>query len=163
MASSPARSVATDFLLRFVGVQLVALVVAVVLVLSGYSVVARQYVRSQAIQFMDVMLSVREYTSRKVNPIIAPINAVSPNKETDTPNPSLAAASLAYNFGCVAYSTRDVRNNGGGEGGEGGGEGGGGDGALNMYTDPELDLLLSSSPIAPINAVSPYKETEIPN
>ena len=77
MASSPDRSVATDFLLRFVGVQLVALVVAVVLVLSGYSVVARQYVRSQAIQFMDVMLSVREYTSRKVNPIIAPINAVS--------------------------------------------------------------------------------------
>ena len=60
--------------------------------------------------------------------------------------------------------TRDVRNNGGGEGGGegGGGEGGGGGGALNTYIDPELDLLLSLLKYAPINAVSPYKETETP-
>ena len=49
----------------------------------------------------------------------------------------------------------------GGEGGEGGGEGGGG-GALNTYTDPELDLICyrHRRRAAPINAVSPYKETE---
>ena len=51
-----------------------------------------------------------------------------PYKETDLPNSSFFAASLAYNFGCVVYSTRDVRNNGGGEGGKGGGKGGGGGG-----------------------------------
>ena len=94
MASSTDRSVATDFLLRFVGVQLVALVVAVVLILSGYSVVARQYVRSQAIQFMDVMLSVREYTSRKVNPIIAPINAVSDEAFLPAAVPSYSATKV---------------------------------------------------------------------
>ena len=58
----------------------------------------------------------------------APINAVLPYKETDLPNSSFFAASLAYNFGCVVYSKRDVRNNGGGEGGKGGGKGGGGGG-----------------------------------
>lgn len=94
MASSPARSVATDFLLRFVGVQLVALILAVILVLSGYSVVARQYVRSQAIQFMDVMLSVREYTSRKINPIIAPINAVSDEAFLPSAVPSYSATKV---------------------------------------------------------------------
>ena len=94
MTSSPARSVATDFLLRFVGVQLAALILAVVLVISGYSVVARQYVRSQAIQFMDVMLSVREYTSRKVNPIIAPINAVSDEAFLPAAVPSYSATKV---------------------------------------------------------------------
>ena len=87
---------------------------------------------------------------------------MSPYKETDLPKKSLASGSFAYNFRCVGYSTRDVRNNGGGEGGdgggegggggkggegggdggeggEGGGEGGGGGGALNTHTDPELD------------------------
>ena len=33
---------------------------------------------------------------------------------------------------------------------------------VNTYTDPDMDLLLSSSRCAPINAVSPYKETEAP-
>ena len=48
-------------------------------------------------------------------------------KETETPKLSPAAASFAYNFDCVAYSTRDVRKRGGGEGGgDGGGDGGGG-------------------------------------
>ncbi len=94
MTNPPARSVATDFLLRFVGVQLVALILAVVFVISGYSVVARQYVRSQAIQFMDVMLSVREYTSRKVNPILAPINAVSDESFLPAAVPSYSATKV---------------------------------------------------------------------
>ena len=34
-------------------------------------------------------------------------------------------------------------------------------GRVNTYTDPEL-LPTSSSKFVPINAVSPYKETEIP-
>ena len=94
MTNPPARSVATDFLIRFVGVQLVALILAVVLVIAGYSVVARQYVRSRAIQFMDVMLSVREYTSRKVNPILAPINAVSDESFLPTVVPSYSATKV---------------------------------------------------------------------
>ena len=72
MDHKPENSVATKFLIRFVGVQFIALVVAVILVISGYSKVAHEYVRSQALQFMDVMVAVREYTSRKVNPILAP-------------------------------------------------------------------------------------------
>lgn len=74
--------------------QLVALILAVVLVLSGYSIVAHQYVRSQAIQFMDVMLAVREYTSRKVNPIIAPINAVSDEAFLPAAVPSYSATKV---------------------------------------------------------------------
>ena len=94
LTSPPTRSVATDFLLRFVGVQLIALILAVVLVLAGYSTVARQYVKSQAIQFMDVMLSVREYTSRKVNPILAPINAVSDEAFLPAAVPSYSATKV---------------------------------------------------------------------
>ena len=59
---------------------------------------------------------------------MAPINAVSPYKETEIPKLSLAAASLAYSFD----STRDVMAFG----------------ALNTYTDPELCFVvgvLSSS------------------
>jgi len=77
-----------------VGVQLIALILAVVLVLAGYSAVARQYVKSQAIQFMDVMLSVREYTSRKVNPILAPINAVSDEAFLPAAVPSYSATKV---------------------------------------------------------------------
>jgi len=45
---------------------------------------------------------------------IAPINAVSPYKETEMPKLSPSAASFAYSFGCVASSARYVMNTGGG-------------------------------------------------
>ena len=35
---------------------------------------ARQLIDQRAAFFMDAMLSVREYTSKKVNPILAPLN-----------------------------------------------------------------------------------------
>ena len=43
---------------------------------------------------MDVMLSVREYTSRKVNPIIAPINAVSDEAFLPAAVPSYSATKV---------------------------------------------------------------------
>ncbi len=76
------------------GIQFAALVVAVVLVITGYSLVAHQYVSSQAHQFMDVMLAVRQYTSRKVNPIIAPINAVSDEAFLAAAVPSYSATKV---------------------------------------------------------------------
>lgn len=94
MDHKPENSVATKFLIRFVGVQFIALVVAVILVISGYSKVAHEYVRSQALQFMDVMVAVREYTSRKVNPIVAPINATSDEAFLPAAVPSYSATKV---------------------------------------------------------------------
>ena len=74
MKTNQSSSALTSFLLRFVGLQFVAFILALVLIVSGYTLVTRTYVRFQASQVMDVMLAVREYTSRKINPLIAPIN-----------------------------------------------------------------------------------------
>ena len=94
MDHKPENSVATKFLIRFVGIQFIAFVVAVILVVSGYSKIAHQYVRSQALQFMDVMMAVREYTSRKVNPVVAPINAISDEAFLPAAVPSYSATKV---------------------------------------------------------------------
>ena len=94
-SSSDSGSLATDFLLRLVGVQFGALILAIVLLVTGYSFVVSNHVRSQASQFMDAMLAVREYTSRKVNPILAPINAESDTEFYPEAVPSYSAQKVS--------------------------------------------------------------------
>ena len=86
----------------------------------------------------------------------APMNAVSPCKDTERPNQSEFSPSFAYNFIFVSSSILDKNKGGGGKGG--GGDGGAGGGASNTYTLPRLSL-----PLAPIKAVSPYNVSADPN
>jgi len=88
------KSILTGFLLRFVGLQFVAFVLAIILIVFGYTLVTRTYVRFQASQVMDVMLAVREYTSRKINPLIAPINASSEEAFMPEAVPSYSATKV---------------------------------------------------------------------
>ena len=114
--SSPGSgSLATDFLLRLVGVQFGALILAIVLLVTGYSFVVSNHVRSQAAQFMDAMLAVREYTSRKVNPILAPINSESDTEFYPEAVPSYSAQKvseyLKLNSSYADFSYREASLN----------------------------------------------------
>ena len=69
----------TRFLARLITVNFAALVLAIVVSLACLHQIGLAYTRLQAEHLMDSMLAVREYTSRKINPLIAPVNAESPD------------------------------------------------------------------------------------
>ena len=69
-----------------------------------------------------------------------------PYKETETPKDSSVSGMLAWSLGCSSFFSNIPS----------------GLERVNTYTDPDPSLLLSSLPFAPISAVSPYKDTEMP-
>ena len=72
--TSPLR---TRLLVRLVSVNAAALIVSVIITVTSFHYVGVTFSRIQAEHLMDAMLAVREYTSRKINPIVAPMNSVS--------------------------------------------------------------------------------------
>jgi hypothetical protein len=96
-------------------INFAALAVAVVVSLACLHHIGLAFTRLQAEHLMDSMLAVREYTSRKINPLIAPVNAGSPDVFLPEAVPSYSSTKvfeyLRLNDNYKGYSYREAALN----------------------------------------------------